>query len=61
MVDKSCADDWRQGLSWSSRERVSVVMVGRDLMFGDGGAGGNLRKDDGLGGKVIRDLLQVSV
>lgn len=36
MVEKSCADDWRQGLSWSSREGVSVVMVGRDLMFGDG-------------------------
>ena len=60
MVEKSCADDWRQGLSRSSREGVSVVMVGRDLMFGDGGAGGYLRKDDEFGGKVIRDVLQGS-
>lgn len=27
------------------------MMVGKDLIFGDGGAGGNLRKADELGSK----------
>lgn len=38
-------------LEVASHEGVSVVMVGIDLIFGDGVAGGNLRKADELGSK----------